>query len=125
MKRTALFFLAIGLTFSSSPSDGSEYSWDDAEVLALETSEELLPPLEIVEQVNADLAAIRTYDPYFETIHVLPTWVPGKLMVKLAAWAIQAYRLEMFRGLDELNEQYGPVEIWELFDDRDFNWLVL
>ena len=45
----------------------------DAEVIALELSGELLAPPELVNQVAADLAAVRAYEPYFETIHVLPS----------------------------------------------------
>ena len=125
MKTASLLLVVVCLIWCNSTAAGHERPWDDAEVLALEISGELLPPPEVVEQVNADLAAIRAYDPYFETIHVLPAWCPGELLMELTPQAMEDFRAGLYHGLDELNEQYGPVEVREAFENPIFNWLKL
>jgi len=79
----------------------------DAELLALEISGALLPPAELVDQVAADLAAIRLHNPYFTDFHVYPSWLPGVLLIELSPEAWESHLLGEYHGWDELNAQYG------------------
>ena len=85
---------------------------DPAFVLGLDLSpHDLLPPPDLVAALRADLAAINTYDPFFETFVAQPSSPPGYLVVGLtdAAWA--DYLAGQYHGLDDLNQKYGPVDI--------------
>lgn len=95
--------------------------YTDAEVLALEISSELLPPPDLVIQITSDLTAIRAHDPYFEAIHVMPTWMPGDLLIGLSEEAIAQFHAGTYHGLDSLNAEYGPVDVRNLI----LNWLHL
>ena len=51
---------------SWTPAAGAEFV--EAEYLALELTGALLPPQDVVQKIDADLAAIRAYDDFFELI---------------------------------------------------------
>jgi len=86
-------------------------SCTEAEVLVLELTQALSPPDSLTAHVNADLVAIRTFDPFFERIHVSPDWDPSALLIELTPEAMQEFLAGTYHGLDELNAQYGPVEM--------------
>jgi hypothetical protein len=65
----------------------------------------------MVTQIGAELAAIRQYDGYFASIHVLPDWQPGELVVALTPDAWVLFLAGQYHGLDALNAQYGPVQV--------------
>jgi hypothetical protein len=98
----ALFAVTLG------PAVAAAYS--DAELLALEITGELLPPADLVEQVEADLEAVRMHNPYFAPFHVFPDWVPGWLLVDLTPEAWESFQAGEYHGWDELNELYD-VEV--------------
>ena len=99
--------------------------WDDTGILALEICDCLLAPSWLVAQVDADLVAIRAYEPFLENVHVLPDWVPGELIVKLTVEASEQFHAGEYHGLDALNEQYGPVEMSILVEWYGSIWLLL
>lgn len=88
-----------------------EEDYRDAEILALVSSGRLLAPPDLVEHIAADLAAIRSEYPHMKTIRARPPWVIGEVLVRLTNWAWEAYLAGAYDGLDDLNEQYGPVDV--------------
>lgn len=88
-------------------SHANEYS--DGEALALAISGALLAPRWMVEQVDADLAAIRAFDPRFTSFHAWGRHYLGVLVVWLTSSAFDAFLAGNYHGLDKLNDEYGPV----------------
>jgi len=86
----------------------------DGELLALEVSGQLLAPTELVCRISEDLALIRAKFPYMRSIGVLPDWYPGQITVLLTQEALDALLRGQYHGLDELNRDYGPVEVYVL-----------
>lgn len=111
MRRRLLGITAISLGLCSGPVNAQHLDFSDAEVLALEISGALVAPADMVEQINLDLAAIRMLNPVFESIHAIPDWVPGELLVVLTPAAWDSYQQGAYTGLDALNQQYGPVHV--------------
>jgi hypothetical protein len=105
----ALVILVVAtIAFAGSPAANANAStFPDAELLALEISGELLPPVELAARVADDLAAIRQHDARFDAFHVFPDWVPGMLLVELTPEAWESHLAGQYDGWDELNEQYG------------------
>jgi hypothetical protein len=87
----------------------------DAELLALEISGALLPPPELYEQVYYDLTAIRQAYPDMNEIHHLSRWVLGELIVGFTEEAWEEIQNGEYHGFDELNSEYGPLEMKALF----------
>ncbi len=83
----------------------------DAEFLALRLSGELLAPPELVERIARDLAAVRARYPYMKTIGVLTHWYAGRIYVMLDDDAWNEFQQGEYHGLDELNAEYGPVDV--------------
>ena len=83
----------------------------DADLLALEISGELLPPPILRERIRADLAAIREAYPDMSEIHHRGRWAVGGLSIGLTPEAWEQFKNGEYHGLDDLNTQYGPVEI--------------
>lgn len=83
----------------------------DAELLALEISQELLPPPSLYEQIHKDLIAIRTAYPAMAPIHHQPLWIPGELIGQLTAEAMAQVKTGEYHGLDVVIAEYGPIEI--------------
>jgi len=79
--------------------------------LALVVSGQLLPPDNLVSTVERDLAAIREYDTFFETIRDRPPWIPGQVIVALEDSAGAAFEAGTYTGFDELFAQLGVPEI--------------
>lgn len=92
------------------PTDVSQ-SACDAEYLALELSGQLLPPTDLYQQLEQDLAAIRLHSPHMSLIAHFPPWVAGKLTVGLtpAAWA--EFVAGTYAEFETLDEEYRPVSI--------------
>jgi len=95
----------------ASLSTSVEFPDQEAAVLALEISGELLPPQGLYSQIHADLAAIRLAYPDVNMVTHMPPWTPGELEVTLTPEAMDQYKKGEYHGLDELNAQYGLVEI--------------
>jgi hypothetical protein len=91
--------------------------FDESVVLALEISQQLVAPAELVSQVAADLRAIRAAYPGMQSIRVRPSWVPGQLIIQLTtlAWADRA--AGRYHGLDSLDAVYGPVAVTDSIPD--------
>lgn len=83
----------------------------DAELLAMELSGALRPPPELYDQLYDDLTAIRQAFPDMNSICHRARWAPGELLVTLTAGAWEQFQSGNYHGLDDLNAQYGPVEI--------------
>ncbi len=82
---------------------------------------ELLPDEQLVQQIDVDLAAIRAFDDYFETILARPHWTAGDMMIKFTDEAHEAILAGTYTGLDALNAIYGPVT----WDHLLWNWHML
>jgi len=93
----------------------------EAALLALQLSGALLPPPFLYEQIRSDLAAIRQAYPAMTSIHPRPPWMPGEFLVGLTAEAWEQFISGEYHGLDDLNAQYGPVEMIP----GVLNWLKL
>jgi hypothetical protein len=91
---------------------------DDAVVLALEVSGELVAPPDLVARISSGLATIRTEFPVVGDFHVAPDWVPGQILCSLTPEGVELYHNGQFQEFDELNDLYGPVQVDEL--DEDF-----
>jgi hypothetical protein len=79
----------------------------EAEYLSLEISGELRPPAALAYQIQADLEAIRSEYPQLADIHVLPSWVPGELLVGLTTSAYSQFKSGTFNGFDSLYAELG------------------
>ena len=84
----------------------------EAEILALESSGELLPPPALVQEIESDLALIRRQYPFVRElgITVFPFWVPGELLLEVDEVTAAAVAAGEPSALDPLNEIYGPVQ---------------
>lgn len=87
---------------------------DDATVLGLEISGQLLAPAAVVNQVIDELAIIRDAFPAVAGITVWRDWVPGQLLVRLAPAAWAQYLAGTYAAFDALNDEYGLVvtSVW-------------
>jgi len=113
---TIALTLLLILTATTVTADSPPY--DDAVVLGLELSGELLAPPALVSQIDQDLTAIRTTFPYITDIHVKADWMPGELIVGMTEVAFAEYVAGNFTELDSLNSEYGGVETrrWEFIE---------
>jgi len=102
---TIIFVLVTGSAFADDP------PFEDEDILGLEISGELLAPPALVSQIGQDLAAIRSAFPEISDIHVLPSWLPGEVVVGLTHDAWAEYQAGTFAELDSLNAEYGAVFI--------------
>ena len=101
--------------------------FDDAELLAMEMSGEVLPPPARFEQIQHDLAAIRQAYPEMSSVHRRPRWIPGELLCEFTDTAMAELKADEYRGLNKIIAEYGPVEIapMELRSMPDKNLVVL
>ena len=83
----------------------------EAQLIALDISGQLLPPEELTQQVMEDLAAIRAAYPEIADIHYMPHYAPDQMLVGLTQEAIAQFKQGQYHALDELNAQYGVIEI--------------
>lgn len=86
----------------------------EAELLAVETSGELLAPDELYDRIHRDLGLIRAFDSRVVDVIHDPRWVPNQVIVKL----IEGMPTDNY---DELNRFYGAVDCENLFD----TWYVV
>lgn len=89
-------------------------SCDDATVLGLELSGELVAPADVVSQIAQDLAIVRGAYPVVAAITVLRDWMPGALLVGLTDPAWAQYLAGTFTALDAVNDQYGMTIIGQI-----------
>ncbi|MEM7160555.1 MAG: hypothetical protein AAF799_47400 [Myxococcota bacterium] len=84
---------------------------EEAELLAIEASEEIVAPTELYERALADLALIRADAPELSTIQARPRWRPDELRVSLDRDSDAALMAGTYRDWDCVNEHYGVVEV--------------
>ncbi len=82
----------------------------EAEYLSLEISGELRPPVLLADQIQSDVTAIRSAHPDLADIRVLPTWLPGELLVGLTPSAYSEFKAGTFRGFDSLYADLGTPQ---------------
>jgi hypothetical protein len=82
----------------------------EAEYLSLEISGQLRPPVPLADQIQSDLAAIRSAHPDLADIHVLPSWLPGELLVGLTPSAYSEFKAGTFHGFDSLYAELGTPQ---------------
>lgn len=105
------FLLVVSLI----PKDAVTCSFDDADVLAVRISGELAGPAELVEQIRADLAAIRAQYPFLDGVHAGTKWQPCELFAELTPEAWDGLGDGTYTALDSLNQLYDVVEISTFF----------
>jgi hypothetical protein len=95
---------------SSTPKDNEE-----AELMALCLSGELVAPDSLYDQILSDLAAIRTtFGDTFEAVNRIgfqPPWMAGCLMIGFDDTTFQQVLDGQYNAWDTLNEQYQVVQI--------------
>lgn len=82
----------------------------EAEYLSLEISGELRPPVPLADQIQSDLARIRSAHPDLADIHVRPSWLPGELLVGLTPTAYSEFKAGTFHGFDSLYADLGTPQ---------------
>ncbi len=83
----------------------------EAQSIAIELSGEFYPPEDLTWTIFNDLAAIRQLHPELATVTRRADYVCNELVVGLTDEAGQLYAHGQYHELDELNAQYGVVEI--------------
>lgn len=96
--------------------DQDPFPFSDAQIVALETSGELLPAADLVATIDADLIAIRVAIPVLSQVHDIPKWVPGEILIRLTAQALDSFLAGDHAELNALNQLYG------LKDFTQFNY---
>jgi len=113
--------LVLGISIFAISITAFADGYDDAEILALQVSGELLPPPLLYERISKELEVIHQFYPGMERIHVFPPWAPGELIVGLTDDALEEFMNGEYHGLDSLNTLYGPVEMELIL----FNYILL
>jgi hypothetical protein len=111
MRALVLMFALLCVTGAEAATLAPPDSLEPAVILALELSPDLLPPLDLVTALRADLTAINTYDEFFGQFRAVPRFAPGFIYVRLTDSAWSDYLAGQYHGLDALNQQYGPVQV--------------
>lgn len=96
---------------------------EEAELIALCLSGELVAPDSLYNQILSDLAAIRaTFGDTFEVVNRIkfsPPWVAGCLIIGFDDSTVQQIRNGQYHAWDSLNQQYQVTKI----DTIVFDWL--
>lgn len=104
----AYLIVASCLVFGGAGLCADEIYASRAELIALKTSELILPPRETVQAIAADLSEIETAYPELAGHDVRPPWQPGSLLVGLTAPANEIYKDGgSVREIDSLNATLG------------------
>ena len=110
----------------SPPVDFTPKENEEAELIALCLSGELIAPDSLYNQILSDLAAIRAaFGDTFETIdqiRFLPPWVAGCVMIGFDDSTVQQIRNGQYHAWDSLNQQY---EVTEIDTSVAFDWIGL
>ena len=114
MARSICLASLVCLIFASNSWGQRLDVWNDprveAEYLAVEITGELRPPVRLADQIQADLAAIRSAFPDFADVRVLPDWMPGEVLAGLTASAYSDFKHGSFTGFDHLYATLGIPE---------------
>ncbi|ODM98544.1 50S ribosomal protein L9 [Orchesella cincta] len=102
-----LLFLSCFLSRNTMALEVSE-----AQLIALESSGELLAPEALVQRVDKDLKAIRSKFPAVAEVHTTGKWQPGRLLISNVKK----------ESLDAINKSaYGPIESKAIFQDTIYS----
>lgn len=114
--RPALLVPLVALSVAMLPA--ASLAIEDAEIIALELSGELLAPVELTETIATHLAAIRAVRPVLTVVHArFEDWEVGDLAVELTATAMDDFLNGTYTGLDSLHAAYGPVAVKDVFEE--------
>lgn len=83
---------------------------EDAEILALESSSQMVAPQAIYDRINQDLEIIRSSISEVANIRILPSWAM-RIMVSLTEEGKTQYSSNTFTEWDCLNEQFKMSQI--------------
>lgn len=89
----------------------AEGSSIEAQMLAIDISNQLRPPEELANQLDNDLALIRSAFPEVVFIYYLYPYSPDELIVGLTDAAMVQYQTGQYHELDALNLEYGVINI--------------
>jgi len=81
-------------------------AFDDAAVLALDVSSDLLPAPELVTRIENELAAVRADYPAMERISARPDYMPGQMIIRLTAAVAEEFIAGNHIQLNDLNTLY-------------------
>ena len=107
--------LAVAVFLSSAPSQtafgqSGNAKWE-AELLALELSGEILPPVDLTNKIHEDLELIREIYPPMSSISARPNWVVGEVLVGLTDDAVNDFRNGEYDAWDPLFVDLGTPDI--------------
>ncbi len=101
--------LTINRLNDQRPCTAANQSRRDAELLALEHSVAIVPPLALVDQIYGDLCRIREDYPVLRSVPHTPDWAPGQLIVFLDSHATGQFQAGIFTELTDLNGELGAT----------------
>jgi hypothetical protein len=108
---------------TSSPVEGTPKENEEAELIALCLSGQLVAPDDLYAQVLTDLASIRSaFGESLDSVVQItfwPHWVPGCLVIGFDDTTVAKIRAGEYHDWDDLNEQYGL----ESLDTSMISWL--
>ena len=108
-----LVLMGISLTALGQSLDLSDPAIE-ADLLAVETLGQLTPFETLANQIQDDLAAIRSTYPALADIRARPDWMPGELLVGLLPASFDQYENGTFTGFDPLFANLGTPSIHTL-----------
>lgn len=106
-----IFVLIVLFASACQLISGTALACGEADFVALDLTEELLPDPSLAAQIDADLAAIRAFDPAMAEIEAWPDWHWGYLLAKMTPEAFGQVVMGTYTGLDSLNALYGAYTI--------------
>lgn len=83
----------------------------DAEILALELSGALLPPLSLYQNLYQDLNTIRDFHGAMNDVSHSPRWAPGQLVVGFTDEAWAELQAGEYDGFDNLASEFGDAAL--------------
>lgn len=113
MNRTFLA-AAITVAFCSSASaqiDVRNDSRAEAEYLAVEITGALQASTALADQIQHDLASIRAAFPNLADIRVLPSWMPGEVLIDFDRPSFDSIKAGTYTGFDSVFSQLGLPQI--------------
>ncbi len=113
MKIGSLFstILLVLLVVNSYSYENNASINEEAAILALEYSDDLIASETLCNKIENDLANIRRKYPQVRSVGHLPRWRPGQIIVSLGPEKWEAFKNNTFQELDDLNQQYDFKEV--------------
>lgn len=108
--KSGSLFLAILLTINIFSYGNDKSINNEAEILALEYSGDLIASETLCKKIENDLAIIRRNYPQIKSIGHLPRWLPGQILILLKPEKWESFKNNTYQELNDLNQQYDLKE---------------